>query len=155
MFCCFLSVWVCLFGFCFFSLFFLSVFCWFYLYKKCCCLFFSFRMFCLFCFVGEVLSVFFLFVCFCFVLLFYFPFSVFLLVLFCYSFHVADCLDEMHGSHVCLFVCFRVLPGISALPNPRASPITQNWTPSIASQPRRGLPQKRSDTASLIFPYYI
>ncbi|KTF84338.1 hypothetical protein cypCar_00016508 [Cyprinus carpio] len=43
---------------------------------------------------------------------------------------------------------YKVLPGISALPNPRASPVTQNWTPSIASQPRRAVSESDSDRSA-------
>ncbi|XP_059425426.1 tight junction protein ZO-3 isoform X1 [Carassius carassius] len=43
---------------------------------------------------------------------------------------------------------YKVLPGISALPNPRASPVTQNWNPSTASQPRRAVSESDSDRSA-------
>lgn len=104
MFCCFLSVWVCLFGFCFFSLFFLSVFCWFYLYIKyvVVCFFLSGCFVCFvlwgrFCLLFFYLFVFVLFCCFIFLFLF---FACFVLLLFscCWLFGWDAWLT-------CLFVC--------------------------------------------------
>ncbi|TRZ02817.1 hypothetical protein DNTS_026427 [Danionella cerebrum] len=39
---------------------------------------------------------------------------------------------------------YKVLPGLSTLPNPRASPVTQNWASSTASRPRRESDSDRS-----------
>ncbi len=123
-------VWICLFVFCFAVLFW-QIFAVF-IKNNCVFLLFLSGLFVLFCrgfylflFWFAVLSPFF---CFCFVLLVFSCFSLF----------------GWDAWLTCLFVCFRVLSGISALPNPRASPVTQNWNSSIASQPRRGLPQKHS-----------
>ncbi|XP_016298176.1 tight junction protein ZO-3-like isoform X1 [Sinocyclocheilus anshuiensis] len=43
---------------------------------------------------------------------------------------------------------YKVLSGISALPNPRASPVTQNWNSSTASQPRRAVSESDSDRSA-------
>ncbi|KAL1251370.1 hypothetical protein QQF64_019166 [Cirrhinus molitorella] len=43
---------------------------------------------------------------------------------------------------------YKVLSGISALPNPRASPVTQNWNSSTASRPRRAVSESDSDRSA-------
>ncbi|XP_056615015.1 tight junction protein ZO-3 isoform X1 [Triplophysa dalaica] len=40
---------------------------------------------------------------------------------------------------------YKVLSGVSALPNPRASPVTQNWNSSTASRTRRAVSESDSD----------
>ncbi|XP_067252210.1 tight junction protein ZO-3 isoform X1 [Chanodichthys erythropterus] len=43
---------------------------------------------------------------------------------------------------------YKVLSGISTLPNPRASPVTQNWSSSTASRPRRAVSESDSDRSA-------
>ncbi|XP_051551268.1 tight junction protein ZO-3-like [Myxocyprinus asiaticus] len=43
---------------------------------------------------------------------------------------------------------YKVLSGVSTLPNPRASPVTQNWNPSTALRPHRAVSESDSDRSS-------
>ncbi|XP_051763615.1 tight junction protein ZO-3 isoform X1 [Ctenopharyngodon idella] len=43
---------------------------------------------------------------------------------------------------------YKVLSGISTLPNPRASPVTQNWSSSTASRPHRAVSESDSDRSA-------
>ncbi|XP_051549931.1 tight junction protein ZO-3-like isoform X2 [Myxocyprinus asiaticus] len=43
---------------------------------------------------------------------------------------------------------YKVLSGISTLPNPRASPVTQNWNTSTASRPRKAVSESDSDRSA-------
>uniref|UniRef100_A0A8C1ZB56 Tight junction protein 3 n=1 Tax=Cyprinus carpio TaxID=7962 RepID=A0A8C1ZB56_CYPCA len=43
---------------------------------------------------------------------------------------------------------YKALSGISALPNPRASPVTQNWNSSTASWPRKAVSESGSDRSA-------
>lgn len=47
---------------------------------------------------------------------------------------------------------YKVLSGISALPNPRASPVNQTWNTSTASRPRKAVSESDSDRSASPVP---